>query len=133
MIPAGAVALIYEGKIINLLGLNNTMLAHSNAEKKGLKSHSGFNKDIFYKLDLDLIIPSFVEDSMGLITEDIQNKNYKFLMETLNGLLTDEKFNNEFIPAVVRKANNTKYLFAYFKRSYVQELIKNGFIVKTKI
>jgi arabinofuranosyltransferase len=53
---AGGTAYSYNGETIDLLGLNNTKMAHSTAEKdKTLpKNHASFNKDVFYTQNPDI-------------------------------------------------------------------------------
>jgi len=43
--------------VYDLMGLNNTSLAHAGTVKQGPKGHQSFNKDVFYQLSPDLLMP----------------------------------------------------------------------------
>ena len=46
---------LYEGPIVDLLGLNNVAMAHSPGERRGRKNHAAFNRDVFYRQAPDLV------------------------------------------------------------------------------
>ena len=56
VLTAGALAYAYNGKTYDLLGLNNTKMAHADKEKnpKAPKNHASFNKGVFYELSPDI-------------------------------------------------------------------------------
>ncbi|MEJ8590532.1 hypothetical protein JSO54_04685 [Riemerella anatipestifer] len=57
VIPAGGFAFGYEGETIDLLGLNNTKMAHADKVKDRHlpKNHASFNLDIFFELSPDVL------------------------------------------------------------------------------
>lgn len=66
VLVAGGSAYSYQGKTIDLLGLNNTEMAHANRNKSKevLKNHASFNNKIFFRQKPDLLWymnPGFID------------------------------------------------------------------------
>ncbi|MEL7182055.1 MAG: hypothetical protein AAGK57_00265 [Pseudomonadota bacterium] len=55
--PAGGIALAYDGEILDLLGLNWTVMAHANPIKEGMRNHASFHKPTFWDHAPDLVTP----------------------------------------------------------------------------
>lgn len=53
--PAGGIALAYDGRILDLLGLNWVEMAHANPVKTGMRNHASFDVGTFWKHEPDLI------------------------------------------------------------------------------
>jgi hypothetical protein len=53
--PAGGIALAYDGKILDLLGLNWTEMAHANPIKVGMRNHASFDAPTFWKHAPDVL------------------------------------------------------------------------------
>ena len=58
MIAVGGFGLKYQGNTVDLMGLNNILMGHSAGDRKGIKNHAAFNKDVFYKLNPDMLLPA---------------------------------------------------------------------------
>jgi len=56
VICAGGIARTYDGKIEDLMGLNNLMVAHSQGERKGVKNHAAFEVYLFEKINVDVMV-----------------------------------------------------------------------------
>jgi hypothetical protein len=56
VITAGGIAYAYDGPVIDLMGLNNVAMGHSPGDRKGVKNHSAFNRDVFFDLSPDLLL-----------------------------------------------------------------------------
>ena len=56
VLSAGGTAFAYKGETIDLLGLNNTKMAHAKKvkDKSLLKNHASFNPDVFFELSPDI-------------------------------------------------------------------------------
>jgi hypothetical protein len=54
VIAAGGIALTYDGYVIDVLGLNNTLVAHSGGGRYGVKNHASFSTQAFYRLSPDV-------------------------------------------------------------------------------
>jgi hypothetical protein len=62
VITAGGVKYTYPGEVIDLLGLNNTRLAHSPGSREGLKNHAAFNNDLFFELSPEIALTTCSPD-----------------------------------------------------------------------
>lgn len=129
-IPAGGLAYTYNGKIIDLLGLNNIEMAHSTEIRKGLKNHASFNKMVFYKQSPDFILAGFDTDSSSLNKYIDFNNNYELNNIVLKGILNDAGFREKYEPALI--GNGKEFLFAYYRKDYIQTLKNEGFWVKSR-
>ena len=56
VICAGGIARTYDGRIEDLMGLNNLMVAHSQGERKGVKNHAAFEVYLFEKIKVDVMV-----------------------------------------------------------------------------
>jgi hypothetical protein len=74
VLSAGAFAYNYRGETIDILGLNNTRMAH--AEKSNnmnkVKNHASFNKKVFYELQPDLFV--MLQQAIFNTTDTIASK-----------------------------------------------------------
>lgn len=55
VIVAGGIARTYEGPLTDLMGLNDTVVAHFPGKRKGTKNHAAFELAAFSLLDVDVI------------------------------------------------------------------------------
>ena len=56
VITAGGVAYAYDLPVIDLMGLNSVAMGHSAGDRKGVKNHSAFNRDVFFQVSPDLLL-----------------------------------------------------------------------------
>jgi hypothetical protein len=70
VVMAGGIAVTYGGYAVDLLGLNNTRIAHANQGLYGLKNHAAFHRPTFYALLPDLLFPRPLTDIRQAATAD---------------------------------------------------------------
>jgi len=58
VISAGGIARSYPGKIFDLMGLNDEIMAHRSGDRKGIRGHSAFRKDVFFEEKPDILLSS---------------------------------------------------------------------------
>jgi hypothetical protein len=58
VIAAGGIARTYQGTIYDLMGLNNSQIAHGAGDRVGIKNHAAFEADVFYDLPVDILLVS---------------------------------------------------------------------------
>lgn len=58
VVMSGAIARIYPGRIVDLMGLNNSFIAHFKGDRKGMKNHAAFEKDAFFLVEPDILLAS---------------------------------------------------------------------------
>ncbi len=56
-IATGGLGFGYEGRVVDLMGLNWTAMAHSPGERKGARDHAAFDLDVFWSEPADLVAP----------------------------------------------------------------------------
>lgn len=89
----GGLGYAYEGRTLDLLGLNNRTMAHAARERYGPKGHAAFRKETFYALRPDLLPLGFVRHPADVIDPT-------FLRTVTQGLLDEDAFRHSW-PEVV--------------------------------
>ena len=131
-ITAGGYAFGYAGSTIDLLGLNNTMMAHAIKEKVGYKSHAAFDKKTFYKLKVDMLESLIVKDSakFSLPENDTTVFNRNFESSVLKNIYRDREFVESYIPVLINSNSSPYAVFTYVRKDYADTLTKKGYTVK---
>lgn len=120
---AGGIAYVYKGHTIDLLGLNNTQMAHApKKNSNGHKNHSSFNKDVFYQLAPDILHIEFINSlKEAQLNEqdstDFQNQIYNFIF-------LDDTFRKEYEPVVLSTPIKGCWYQAYINKNYLPHLDK---------
>ncbi|MBS1667855.1 MAG: hypothetical protein JST58_10810 [Bacteroidetes bacterium] len=126
---AGGSAFAYKGITIDLLGLNNTQMAHADKikDKSMLKNHASFNKDIFYKQKPDIV----------WITSGFVNPNDHFDITKLDKLACwvlknineEKKFKDEYTNCLIIKKGEPAALHIVANNEFLNSLDTNYFKV----
>jgi arabinofuranosyltransferase len=120
---AGGLAYTYNGETIDLLGLNNTLMAHAPKNREGgYKNHDGFNKAAFYKLSPDILHIDFIESPKDAAlyehdSTDFQNQIYKYIF-------LEDRFRSLYAPVVIAGPNEEHWYQAYIHQNYLEQLRK---------
>ena len=125
VVRAGAVALTYGGEVIDLIGLNNTTMAHSPGDRKGLKNHAAFNADVFFDQRPAIMLPTALspEADMKAIQEKMTWDN-----AVLKGLLVDPRFSAAY--ELVTISDGRTNILAYASRTLPEKLTAQGLEVE---
>lgn len=115
---AGGIGLTYNGFVNDVLGLNNSEMAHSPKNKSGdfkLKNHASFNKEIFYKQAPELfIMPRIISDTTNFeIWDHKQNVDDEWLSKVLKHVYKDAKFRKLYQPVFIVKKSDGIIVHAY--------------------
>lgn len=129
---AGGQAYTYKGSTIDLLGLNNTRMAHSNRNKSIhlLKNHASFNAEMFFLLDPDV----FWYEGCGFSTNSkdflhIDEKRFK--AKVFQNIHKHPKFIQNYGFFRICKANrNNQYLNIFANRKFIKSLDESVYIVR---
>jgi hypothetical protein len=120
---AGAYAYAYNGPTVDLMGLNNTIMAHADAKKVGLKNHAAFNKDAFYKLSPDFLNGTIVKDtSKFTLPENHADFVNGFEYSVFKGIYKDERFVQSYTPVIISKPGESFFYFTYVRNDYIDSL-----------
>lgn len=101
-ITAGGFKLTYQGEVIDLMGLNNVAMGHAPGERKGIKNHAAFNKDIFYRLRPDIMplepaTPEEIGEQLTWNHPQVQRcVQHRWARLPLKDLFMDDAFHNAY-------------------------------------
>lgn len=122
---AGGIAYGYDGIVYDMMGLNNTRLAHADKVKSGPKGHQAFNKKVFYELAPSILMP-MVEPSetnclAGYQTYYTNSGSWDNMI--FKGLFNDPQFKLQYRMASVQSLNYPGYkCCGYFSNQFLQKL-----------
>ncbi|HSJ87662.1 MAG TPA: hypothetical protein VK909_10670 [Anaerolineales bacterium] len=132
VIASGGIKYSYNGEIIDLFGLNNTVMAHNHGERIGYKNHAAFEVKTFFQLEPDIVWPIHVDNSWRYSEQELRDRWENTL--GFKGLFNDPRFLELYEYAKVSQKSNQKTgiaLVAWFKKDLVKLLIsKPNFLVE---
>jgi arabinofuranosyltransferase len=124
VVAAGAIALVYDGKVIDMMGLNNLDMAHAEGDRKGRKNHAAFNKDVLLRQSPEILTPFIVESVEILATahkEQLANSKKHSNDDVLKGLRREQRFLDAYQLGALRILDG-KLLGGWFRRDYIESL-----------
>jgi hypothetical protein len=113
-LAAGGIAIMYSGRIADLLGLNWAEMAHASGRRKGLRGHSAFDERVFWDHRPMIMLPKLVDSSDPLNECDTPSPWH---LQILKGLLDETRFRQEYSPVLVKLPDGQ--LFAYARNDFV--------------
>lgn len=116
--PAGGIALGYRGEILDLLGLNWTVMAHANPLKVGMRNHASFHKPTFWTNSPD-VVATFNWDCSAQTRQSWPRLGTEF-----EGLFMDADFRQRYRPVLFRSGSSCWPGFA--KPSWLDEASIDG-------
>jgi hypothetical protein len=136
-LATGSVAYSYKGKTIDLLGLNNTIMAHASSVKEGYRNHASFDKKGFWKLRPDIlgtfIGANVVSDTTFFVLPE-NTTNYRssdFAYLCYKGIFDDVEFRESYFPALVKNKTEDYFVFSYYNKEFLLSLKNSGkYIIK---
>ena len=129
---AGAYAFGYDGATVDLMGLNDTLMAHASKIKVGLKNHASFNKSAFYKLGPDFVDGNFITEgeAFGLPENRADFDEKSFESNVMKGIFRDTAFITMYQPVLISRLPIKEAFFTYTRRDYIPFLEQKGFRVR---
>jgi arabinofuranosyltransferase len=118
-ITVGGLKYTYSGEVIDLMGLNNTRMAHNNGTRIGIRSHAAFEKQTFYELSPLLVLPLVQYSDLA-----VQAKRIWFIDIALKGLMDDKPFYDKYRLAEVRRATpgGVVAVAGWYDRDFLSQL-----------
>lgn len=111
VITAGGISRTYQGRIVDLMGLNNVDIAHHPGDRIGIKNHAAFEPELFDSLHVDIM--TFSPDS--------------FHSRALKGMLETESFVSNWRCGRIRKAATSEETRPFFvKKGFLDWLLSTG-------
>src|SRR5690606_37312631 len=123
-LATGSIGYSYNGKTIDLLGLNNTTMAHANPIKQGYRNHASFDKGGFWKLAPDVLGTFMGADIVRDTTLFVLPENTRryrtsdFTYQCFKGIFDDPEFREAYEPALVQNRQFDYFIFGYYKTSF---------------
>jgi hypothetical protein len=125
VIASGGIKYSYTGEIVDLLGLNNTAMAHNHGDRKGYKDHAAFEIATFYQLQPDIVWPIQVDERKWEYREiDLQTRWEN--TSGFKGLFNDRRFLELYEYGKVSRtspAESGRALVAWFKKDFLETLM----------
>lgn len=115
VISAGGLAYVYEGEVIDLMGLNNTIMAHAIKNKIGLKNHAAFDKATFYKLNPSLFLGAVVENSSINMSNELSPEMLKIVFKNI---VHDKEFQYKYEAIVISDTIKNIHYATFLNRKY---------------
>lgn len=128
VLAAGGFGYIYKGNVVDLMGLNSTVMAHASRIKHGYRNHASFNKKAFWKLEPDMVGVFYggkaIEDrTLFVLPENtIEFRQSAFVYTAYKDIFDYPKFISIYKPALIRNKKENFYLFAYYNKSFLSTL-----------
>lgn len=118
---AGGIKMGYRGFVFDLLGLNDTEVAHHQGDRKGVAAHASFSKEIFWRRPPGIVEPMLCPPEKR-VNRLIDPDNFNH--QILKGLPADDDFNERYRFAAIRPATlpGTMWICGYFDRQLLDGL-----------
>lgn len=133
---AGGIGLTYQGRVIDLLGLNNVAMGHSPGDRKGGKNHAAFNKEVFFEQLPDVVRPTLIMSHQPVpenLDQFLPGKGL-FWDTALDGLeRSSTRFLELYRPIVIERqgpAGEQLHLRAWCRPHVVELLRKKGTVMR---
>ena len=125
VVAVGGFALNYQGETIDLMGLNNTIMGHSPGNRVGVKNHAAFNKDIFYQLDADLLLPKLVDNESAARNRYAELRSTdNFDNKAMKNIFNDSLFHQHYQPVMISRSG--KHVFAFSNEKQLEKMKKEN-------
>jgi hypothetical protein len=116
VLPAGGVAMSYNGRVFDLLGLNWAEMAHASGRRKGLPGHSAFNGPVFWKYRPEIMLPRLTDPADPLNEKQTPSR---WELSLLHGLMNETRFRDEYRPVFLRLG--AEEIFAYARADFLNK------------
>ena len=126
VIAAGGIKYSYGGEIVDLVGLNNTAMAHNHGDRIGYHGHAAFEASTFYLLQPEILMPFMVNDSWQYSEKELR-ENWENKL-AFNGLYDEPRFLDLYQYAKVGDAAPDRYnlaLVGWFRKDFLERLRMN--------
>jgi len=125
-IAVGGFSYEYRGEVIDLMGLNNVEMAHSEGDRHGIKNHAAFNKSVFFSQQPEILLPRLYDQN--ILPKDFSGCGHPLFQEALKNLICDPEFHRLYQPASfeIPSDGTLKYLFVFIRKDYLNIIKANG-------
>jgi hypothetical protein len=129
VIAVGGFSLVYQGETVDLMGLNNTLMGHSKGERIGIKNHAAFNKDVFYQLNPDILLPQPVRDFEDARVRYVELLGqYNFNNIAMKNIFIDSSFRAQYFPIYMTNQSGNHF-FSFVSSNYLGVMRQDSNII----
>lgn len=128
-IAVGGIQYAYRGPVNDLMGLNNVEMAHHPGDRKGIKNHAAFSKEVFYRQRPDVMIPIAMPGGPDFTPEQAAPELARYLdnrwvLEPLQGLTREPAFLELYTLAIVNRRDRPagRWIAGFFRNDYLELL-----------
>lgn len=98
----GGMGYEYEGRVLDLLGLNHLAMAHASRQRYGPKNHAGFDRGVFEQVRPEVIPLAFSREG--------GSPDMSFLRSVTRGMIDEARFRNEYAQVTLARADGRSWL-----------------------
>jgi arabinofuranosyltransferase len=128
VVAAGSIKTEWPDKVLDLMGLNDTEMAHSLAERKGINQHAAFDPRLFYQQ-----MPEVVAPNICTVKWDAEEGKYRtriggpikpgsFIDMALKGMPHTDRFKSDYNYAAVRVGDEGDWVCSFVRKDYALKL-----------
>jgi len=126
VVTSGGIKYSYDGTVVDLMGLNNALMAHNDGDRRGVKNHAAFDIPTFYVLHPDVVWPLTLDATKWQYSE-LKLKESWENKDGLKGLFDESHFLELYTYAQVSSKTESKYaLVAWFRKDFLGQLEANS-------
>lgn len=126
VVTSGGIKYTYSGEIIDLMGLNNTSMAHSEGDRVGIKNHAAFNISTFYQLRPGIVWPATVDSGTWQYSETKIKESWENT-QGMKGLFDEAHFQELYTYAKVSSRQERKYaVVGWFEKGLLKRIKVDG-------
>ena len=116
VIAAGGLAWTYPGRVVDLLGLNWTEMAHAPGSREGVRhGHGAFQPEVFWRYAPDILVLEFPQATRRIASETELRTD--FALEVLKGLPASARFAQAYTAGCL--SDGGEVVSGYFSRSWL--------------
>lgn len=128
---AGGFGYTYNGRSLDLLGLNSTLVAHATDKSlTGVKNHSAFSKNAFYQMQPDVFFAhsrtSFFVQSPEQVEEE---QDMRFSTEVYRGIFSEDKFKQLYEQVLIQDPESQLSFVTYCHKNFINTLQQHNYSI----
>jgi hypothetical protein len=120
VVAAGGIKRTYPGVVIDLMGLNDTRMAHAPGDRTGIKNHAAFDENVFFEHAPDIVWPFPSSGADGIEGGDRSIDD--FTNTVLRGLPDNDRFLASYAKAEVCRIEEAVCIRAYYRSSFLERI-----------
>jgi arabinofuranosyltransferase len=136
-IAVGGIQYTYKGNVNDLMGLSNVEIAHHPGERKGIKNHAAFSKEVFFRqkpaVMIPISLPVHARETLGrpVPPDFAKYLNHRWVLEPLQGLPRDPAFRSLYTPAMVSRSDSAapESIAGFIRNDILESLGTNAMYV----